>query len=77
MRNWVAACRARDRKLLNAEIEEGHKSMALCLLARTSYQVGRPLKFDPDTETIVGDPEADALLNRPVYREPYVVPKEV
>lgn len=77
MRNWVLACRARDRKLLNAEIEEGHKSMALCLLARTSYQVGRPVKFDPNTETVVGDEQANALLNHPEYRAPYVVPKEV
>ena len=68
MRNWVEACRARDRKLLHAEIEEGHKSLTMCLLARTSYQVGRPLKFDPDTETVVGDEQADALLNRPAYR---------
>lgn len=77
IRNWVKACRARDPKILNAEIEEGHKSMALCLLARTSYQVGRPLKFDPDTETVVGDEQANALLNAPEYRAPYVVPKEV
>jgi hypothetical protein len=77
MRNWVQACRARDRKLLHADIEEGHKSMALCLLARTSYQVGRPLRFDPDTETILGDDQANALLNQPEYRAPYVVPKEV
>jgi hypothetical protein len=51
--------------------------MALCLLARTSYQVGRPLRFDPDTETIIGDDQANALLNQPEYRAPYVVPKEV
>jgi predicted dehydrogenase len=77
VRNWVKACRARDHKLLNADIEEGHKSMALCLLARTSYQVGRPLKFDPHTETILGDDKANAMLNQPEYRAPYVVPKEV
>jgi len=77
MQNWITACRARDSKLLAADIEEGHKSMALCLLARVSYQVGRPLKFDPDTETVIGDDEANVLLNQPAYREPYVVPKEV
>jgi len=75
--NWVAACRARDHKVLRADIEEGHKSMALCLLARTSYQVGRGLKFDPAKEIIVGDDEANAMLNEPKYREPYVVPKDV
>jgi len=77
MRNRVAACRARDPKLLTADIEEGHKAMALYLLACISYQVGRPLQFDPDTERVVGDQQADALLNEPEYRAPYVVPKEV
>jgi len=75
--NWVAAIRIRDHKVLNADILEGHKSMALCLVARTSYQVGRPIAFDPAAEKIVGDDEADALLNRPEYREPYVVPETV
>ncbi len=51
--------------------------MAVCLLARTAYQVGRCLQFDPKTEKVIGDDEADAMLNKPVYREPYVVPQEV
>jgi len=76
-RNWLQAIRAGDHTLLNADIEEGHKSMTVCLLARTAYQVGRCLKFDPPTEKVLDDPEADAMLNQPAYREPYVVPKEV
>jgi len=76
-RNWLTAIRQGDHTVLSADIEEGHKSMAVCLLARTAYQVGRCLRFDPATETVVDDEEADALLNRPEYREPYVVPKEV
>jgi predicted dehydrogenase len=76
-RNWVAAIRAGDHTLLSADIEEGHKSMAVCLLARTSYQVGRCLRFDPASETVLDDEEADRMLNQPEYREPYVVPKEV
>jgi predicted dehydrogenase len=75
--NWVAAVRGRDHRLLTADIQEGHKSMTMCLLARTAYQVGRPLQFDPDTETVIDDEPADALLNRPAYREPYVVPSQV
>ena len=51
--------------------------MAMCLLARTSWQVGRPLRFDPATEKVLGDDEADRMLNQPEYRKPYVVPKEV
>jgi predicted dehydrogenase len=75
--NWIAAIRARDHKLLNADIAEGHKSMVTCLLSRTAYQVGHPLDFDPATEKVLNDPKADAMLNEPQYREPYVVPKEV
>ena len=75
--NWIAAIRARDHKLLNADIEEGHKSMALALLARTAYQVNEPLSFDPKTETVTNNAKANAMLNEPEYRAPYVVPKEV
>ncbi len=75
--NWVKAIRARDHKLLSADIEEGHKSMAMSLLARTAYEVGRPLQFNPETEQVIGDDEANDLLNNPSYREPYVVPVEV
>lgn len=75
--NWIAAVRSRKHTDLHADIEEGHKSQTFCLLARTAYEVGRHLQFDPATEKVVGDEEADTLLNKPVYREPYVVPKEV
>ncbi len=51
--------------------------MAMCLLARTAFQVGRPLQFDPAPEAVVGDDEANELLNKPSYREPYVVPQQV
>jgi predicted dehydrogenase len=75
--NWVAAIRARDHKLLHADIEEGHRSMTTCLLARTAYQVGQPLEFDPATERVTNNAEADAMLNDPPYRDPYVLPREV
>ncbi|MBI3464660.1 MAG: Gfo/Idh/MocA family oxidoreductase [Planctomycetes bacterium] len=76
-KNWLTAVRSRDRSLLNAEIEEGHKSMALSLLARAAYEANHPVKFDPVTERIIGDDKADAFLNRPQYRKPYVVPAQV
>ncbi len=77
LENWLQAMRARDHRVLTADIEEGHKSMVLSLLARTSYELRRPLRFDPDSERVIGDDEADRLLNEPEYRTPYVVPKEV
>ena len=45
-------------------------------LEETEYVVGRNLKFDPDTESIIGDQEANDLLGRK-YRKPYVVPSVI
>jgi hypothetical protein len=44
--NFVAAVRAGDSKKLNAEIEEGHLSSALCHLGNISYRLGTPEGFD-------------------------------
>ncbi|HVR74096.1 MAG TPA: gfo/Idh/MocA family oxidoreductase, partial [Planctomycetota bacterium] len=64
--------RRRDPAVLHAPIEEGHKSSALCHLANIAYRTGRTLEFDPVKETILGDPEASALLTRE-YRDPFRV----
>ena len=76
IRNFVEAVRSRNRELLTAEIDEGHKSSVLCHLANTAYRLRRTLRFDSATERFVDDPEADKLLTR-AYREPYVVRSEV
>jgi len=70
--NFIEAVRARDCTKLHAEIEEGHKSSAMCHLANVAYRVGRTINFDPATETCPGDKEANALLTRE-YRAPFVV----
>lgn len=75
-RNWLRAVRSRNPKDLNAEIEEGHYSSALCHLANIAYRTGRTLTFDPQRERFANDPEADKLLTRP-YRPPFVVPEQV
>jgi predicted dehydrogenase len=56
-----------------ADIEEGHISTASCILANISMQIGRPVVYDPQKRQIVGDIEANALLQRP-YRQPWVHP---
>jgi predicted dehydrogenase len=67
----------RSRKLPSADIEEGHRSTLLCQLANISYRLGgRKLVVDPDTETLVDDPEANRMLKRE-YRAPWVVPEDV
>jgi hypothetical protein len=62
-----------------APVEEGHISCAFVHLANTSYRLGRSLRFDPETETVVGDDEANRLLRGQDrgYRSPFAIPEEV
>jgi len=74
--NFIQAVRSRKVEDLNADIEEGHLSSVLVHLANISYRLGRTLHFDPATERITGDDEANKMLTR-VYRKPYIVPEKV
>ena len=76
MQNFLDACRSRKSADLNAEIEIGHLSSAMCHMANISYRVGRKLTIDPKTEKFTGDDEANKLVTRS-YRAPYVVPEKV
>lgn len=60
--NFLAACRGEGK--LNCDILEGHRSTTLAHLGNLACRLGRPLKFDPSAERIVGDDEADRLLAR-------------
>jgi predicted dehydrogenase len=52
----------------NAEIEIGHLSTTLVHLGNLAMRVGRSLNFDPRTEQIIGDEQANSLLSRK-YRQ--------
>ena len=56
-----------------ADIEQGHISSASCILANVALKLGRTLKWDGATHTVIGDEEANKLLARP-YRAPWVHP---
>jgi len=73
MLDFLAAIDQRTRPV--ADVEEGHISTASCILANVAMKLGRTLVWDPATRTVVGDPEAQALLARP-YRRPWVHPGE-
>ena len=45
-------------------------------VAKDNVQLGMPLKFDPQTERFVDNPQANELVKRQ-YRQPFVVPTEV
>jgi predicted dehydrogenase len=60
----------------SADVEEGHRSTRLCQLGSLALRLGRTLRFDGSTETIVSDAEANRLLSR-VYRKGFAVPDKV
>jgi len=75
-RNWITAIRSGRHEDLNADVEQGHLSTAVCHLAKISCKLGRSVHFDPKTERFINDPEADKFLKRE-YRPPYVIPDVV
>jgi predicted dehydrogenase len=56
-----------------ADIEQGYISTAACILANLSMKLGRSLEWDQVAGKIVGDDEANKLLQR-AYRAPWVHP---
>jgi hypothetical protein len=72
--NFCAAIRGAAS--LNADALTGHLSTSLCHLGNIATRLGRSLKFDPESEQIVGDDEANALVRRE-YREHWGTPRGV
>ena len=67
-KNFIACIKSRAKP--NSDALDGHLSAVYGHLANISYRVGRKLRWDPKTETILGDSEASALLTRE-YRAPW------
>ncbi len=61
----------------HADIEIGHLSSSLCHLANISTRTGRMLRFDPESERMIGDEEASAFLRRRYRDGHWAVPKGV
>jgi len=58
--NFLECVRTGNRPL--ADVEIGHRSCTICLLNMISMRLGRPIKWDPVAEQIVGDVEASNLM---------------
>ena len=54
------------RKPAGGNAEAAHRTVCLNHLANIAIRVGRKLKFDPITEHIIGDDEADRLAHQPM-----------
>ena len=62
-----------SKELPVCDIEIGHRSTNMSLLAMLSMKLGRSVEWDGDKEQILNDEEANTLLSRP-YRAPWVYP---
>jgi len=62
-------CVASRRQTITPQ-EVAHRSASVGHLGVIAMEVGRKIRFDPKTESILGDPEAERLLSR-AYRSPW------
>ena len=68
--DWLECIRRNEKPV--ADIEIGHRSVTVCHLGNISIRLGRPIRWDPAAEKIVGDEQASKLMSRP-YREPWLL----
>jgi len=60
-----------SRHTCTAPAETGHRSITPGHLGYVSHALQRPIRWDPAGERVVGDDEADRLLNSIDYRAPW------
>ncbi len=68
--NFLDCVKSRELTICPAEV--GLRSISVGLLGEIAMLTGRKIKWNPQNEKIIGDPEASALLGRS-YREPWIL----
>lgn len=63
LQNWLDCIRS--RKLPNAPVEVGHRTITVCHLVNIARELKRPLTWDPVEEQFPDDMKANQLLARP------------
>jgi len=69
-RNFLDCIKSRAKP--NADVEEGHRSTTMSLLAKISHAFGERLNWNGQTEQITNHPEANSLLHYE-YRKPWTL----
>lgn len=72
-REWLDCIYSREEP--SCGVNYSHKVSVSNMLANLSMKLGRELRFDPETESIIGDEEA-ARVAIPEYRDPWKFPAE-
>jgi predicted dehydrogenase len=65
VRNFLDCVKSRNQ-MTTCHPESAHRATSIGHLGNIAIRLGRKIKFDPKTERIIGDPEADRMLNRPL-----------
>jgi myo-inositol 2-dehydrogenase / D-chiro-inositol 1-dehydrogenase len=68
VRNFLDCMRTRAKP--NADVKIGHATATMCHLGNIATRLSRSLNWDPETEQVLGDEEANRWLTR-AYREPW------
>jgi predicted dehydrogenase len=68
VRNFLDCIRSRATPI--SDLASSHRTATACHLANLSLRLGRQLRWNAEQETIVDDPAAAAMLERP-YRAPW------
>ena len=61
-RNWIDCIRSGRKPV--ADVEIGHRTNTVCMLANIAYQLARPLRWDPKKEQFSGDAGANSLIHQ-------------
>ena len=61
----------------NADILAGHRAATLVHLANIASRVGRVVRFEPENERILDDPEASGMISRRYRPGHWAIPKGV
>jgi len=56
----------RKRKTFALNEENGHRTCTIVNLSKIAVRLGRPLKFDPDKQLFIDDPEANRYIHQPM-----------
>jgi predicted dehydrogenase len=70
MDNWLDCIRSRKRPICDVEV--GHHSITVCHLGNLAYWLKRPLKWNPEQQQFVNDPQATRMMDR-AMRSPWTL----
>ena len=70
--DWLDCIKSRKKPICDVEI--GHRTATVCNIANMAYKLKRNLRWDPEKEKFIKDPEAN-LMRTKQYRSEWKLPK--